>query len=107
MSLCVCFRHLLVEEMNSSSFTGYGTVALVAVAFVMYYTNGTQAVINPTAQQSLTNRSFMLFLVYITAILGLALVALQTKSMSAFLSMLAILSFVWFVLGKSWQHVPS
>lgn len=107
MSLCVCFRHLLVEEMNSTPFTGYATVALVLVAFAMYYSNGTQAVTNPTAQQALTNRSFMLFIVYITVILGLALVALQTRSMSVFLSLLAILSFVWFILGKSWQHVPS
>jgi hypothetical protein len=93
--------------MNSSSFISYAPVALVAVAFVMYYTNGTQAVINPTAQQALTNRSFMLFLVYITAILALALVSLQTKSMSVFFSLLALLSFAWFILGKSWQYVPS
>jgi hypothetical protein len=85
----------------------YATITLVAVAFGVYYSNGTQLVTNPTAHQALTNRSFVLFLVYITAILTLALVGMQTKSMSFFLSLLAILSFLWFIFGKSWQYVPS
>ena len=110
LSFSICFRHLLVEEMNSnssSSYSNYALPILVLVAFAIYYSNGTQAVTNPTAQQAIMNRSFMLFIVYITAILALALVAVQTKSMTAFLSMLAILSFAWFILGKSWQYVPS
>jgi len=107
LSFCVCFRHLLVEEMNSSPLTSYALPILVLVGFALYYSNGTQAVTNPTAHQALTNRSFMLFIVYVTAILGLALVSYQTKSMSVFLSLLAIMSFAWFVLGKSWQYVPS
>jgi len=104
MSISFCFRHLLVEEMNYSS---YAVPILVLVAFAMYYSNGTQAVINPTAQQALTNHSFMLFIIYVTAILSLVLISLQTKSMAVFLSMLAGLSLLFFIFGKSWQHVPA
>ena len=92
---------------SSSSYSSFALPALLLIGFGIYYTNGTQALINPTAHQSLTNRSFILFISYIAAIVAVVLVSIQSKSMTLFLTMLAALSAVWYIAGKSWQYVPS
>jgi hypothetical protein len=93
--------------MNSNSYSSYSVPILILVAFAIYYSNGSQKVLQPTAQEALNNKSFMLFIVYVTVILGLALISYQTKSMSVFFSMLAGLSLIWYIFGKSWQYIPS
>jgi len=97
--------------MNSNSgysgYSAYSVPILILVAFAIYYSNGSKKVLQPTAQEALTNKTFMLFIVYVTVILGLALISYQTKSVSVFFSMLAVLSLVWYIFGKSWQYIPS
>lgn len=95
--------------MNStpSSFTSYALPMLIIVVFGMYYFNGTESITSPTAQQAISNRGFMVFIIYAACILVVTLVSLQTKNVSIFMGMLALLSLIWFILGKSWQYVPS
>ena len=74
--------------------------------FALYYFNGTQSILQPTAQQTLSNNAFMSFIVTASVIVGVAVVSLQTKSMYIFFAMIAVLSLVWFIFGKSWQYTP-
>lgn len=72
----------------------------------MIYYYGTQSVINPTAQQSLNNNSFYLFLVYSSAALGLAIISLKTKSVYMFFILFFALSILWLIFKKAWQYTP-
>jgi len=91
--------------MNSDP-SSYAIPLLVVVCLGVYYFNGTQSILNPTAQQSLNNSTFVRFFLYTAVILGVALVSIQTKSTGIFMAMIATISLVWFILGKSWQHIP-
>jgi hypothetical protein len=99
------FRHLLVEEMNSN-LSSYAIPLLILLLVGIYYFNGTQTIINPTAQQSLDNLAFVKFFVYSAIIVGVIIVSMQTRSPATFMGMIAGLSLLWFILGKSWQYVP-
>jgi hypothetical protein len=88
-----------------SSIPGY-TLPLIAVVGLGLYFNGAQSIIKPTAQQSLTNSTFMSFIIYSTVLLAIILMSIYTKSVSFFFLSLTAASFVWFVLGKSWQYTP-
>ena len=92
--------------MNSSSSMGYAMPVVVLGLFALYYFNGTRSILQPTAQQTLSNNAFMSFIVTASVIVGVAVVSLQTKSMYIFFAMIAVLSLVWFILGKSWQYTP-
>lgn len=92
--------------MNSSSSMGYAMPVVVLGLFALYYFNGTQSILQPTAQQTLSNNAFMSFIVTASVIVGVAVVSLQTKSMYIFFAMIAVLSLVWFIFGKSWQYTP-
>lgn len=91
---------------SGSSSMGYAMPVMVLGLFALYYFNGTQTIINPTAHQTLTNNAFVSFIVMTAVLLGIILVSVQTKSPSVFLAMLAAVSFVWYVFGKSWQYTP-
>lgn len=100
-----CFRHLLVEEMNSD-LSSYAIPLLILLCLGIYYFNGTKTIINPSAQESLNNVAFVKFFVYAAIIAGVSIVSMQTRSPGVFMGMLAGVSLLWFVLGKSWQYVP-
>jgi len=85
---------------------GYLAPVVILGLFLMVYFNGTQSVLQPTAHESLMNKTFTSFIVYTAALLGLIFVSMQTKSMPIFLGGLALLSFLWFIFGKSWQYTP-
>jgi hypothetical protein len=85
---------------------GYAMPAIVLGLFAIYYFNGTQSILNPTAHQTLTNNAFVSFIIMSSVLLGIVLVSVQTKSPAMFLSMLAAVSFVWYIYGKSWQYTP-
>jgi len=80
---------------------------IVAIVGVLYYLNKLpQNIVNPTSHQALTNASYYRFLGYSFIVLIVALISLHTRSMNEFMIMLAFLSFVWFMVGKSWQYTP-
>lgn len=91
----------------NSDLSNYAIPLLIVLCLGIYYFNGTQTIINPTAQQSLDNLAFVKFFVYAGIIAGVIIVSMQTKSAGVFMGMLATLSLLWFVLGKSWQYVPA
>lgn len=84
----------------------YAVPALIFVLFAVYFFNGTESILKPTAQQALSNRAFITFFIYVAVLLAVILVSLQTRSMSIFFMMLTFLSFLWFILGKTWQYSP-
>ena len=84
----------------------YAVPTLILVVFAIYYFNGAETIINPTAQQALSNRAFITFFIYVSVLLAVILVSLQTKSMYIFFMMLTFLSFLWFIFGKTWQYSP-
>jgi hypothetical protein len=85
---------------------GYLVPAAILGLFALFYFNGTQSVLQPTAHESLMNKTFLSFIVSTSAILALIIVSMQTKSMPIFFGGLTLLSFLWFIFGKSWQYTP-
>jgi hypothetical protein len=83
-----------------------GTPLIVIVSLFMMYKYGTQSIVNPTAQQSLDNRGFLLFFIYSAIAIAVTLVSVQTKRIDLFFMMIAGLSLIWYIKGKSWQYSP-
>jgi hypothetical protein len=83
-----------------------GIGAIIIMVVFLAYTNGFSRITNPTAQQSLDNKSFMLFFVYIAVCLAVIIYSIQSKSMPVFFGVLAVMSFLFFILSGSWQYVP-
>ena len=94
--------------MNSTvnPIAGYSFPLLILVLFGIYFFNGAQSIIQPTAQQSLSNSTFVRFVSYSAVIVAVALISVYTKSISFFFWSLTAASLVWFILGKSWQYTP-
>jgi len=82
------------------------TPLIVVSLLFMMYKYGTQSILNPTAQQSLNNRGFIVFFIYSAIAIAVTLVSVQTKRIDLFFMMIAGLSLIWFILGKSWQYSP-
>jgi hypothetical protein len=85
---------------------GYLAPLAIVGLFAIFYLNGTQSVLQPTAHESLMNKTFLSFTVYTSTLLALILVSMQTKSLPIFFGGLVVLSFLWFIFGKSWQYTP-
>jgi hypothetical protein len=85
---------------------GYVAPVVILGLFLMVYLNGTQSVLQPTAHEALMNKTFMSFIVSTSAVLALIIVSMQTRSMPIFFGGLALLSFLFFIFGKSWQYTP-
>jgi len=82
------------------------TPLIVVSLLFMTYKYGTQSILNPSAQQSLNNRAFIVFFIYSAIAIAVTLVSVQTKRIDLFFMMIAGLSLIWFILGKSWQYSP-
>lgn len=91
---------------SSSSPMGYAIPVVVLGLFALYFFKGTDSILKPTAQQTLSNKAFTSFIVTASVIVAVAVISLQTKSASIFFSMIAGLSLLWFIFGKSWQYTP-
>jgi len=91
--------------MNSTVMSVATPLIVVSLLFMMYK-YGTQSILNPTAQQSLNNRGFIVFFIYSAIAIAVTLVSVQTKRIDLFFMMIAGLSLIWFILGKSWQYSP-
>lgn len=103
----ILFIALTVEEMNSSSSSmGYAVPVAVLGLFALYYFNGTDSILKPTAQQTLSNKAFVSFIVTASIVAAVVIISMQTKSVSFFFAMIAGLSLLWFVFSKSWQYIP-
>lgn len=91
---------------NVNPTAGYAFPLLILVLFGIYFFNGADSIIKPTAHQSLSNATFTSFVIYSAIILAIILISVQTKSVGFFFWSLAAASFIWFILGKSWQYTP-
>jgi hypothetical protein len=91
---------------NVNPIGGYAFPLLVVVLFGVYYFNGVESIVKPTAHQSLSNATFMRFVGYSSVILAIVLISMYTKTASFFFWSLTAASLLWFILGKSWQYTP-
>jgi len=82
------------------------SVGLVVLLVLLVYYNGTQPLLHPTAQQSLQNHGFFLFILYSVVIAGISIISIQTKSIVTFFYLLCIVSLAWLILGKTWVNTP-
>jgi hypothetical protein len=83
------------------------TVLVLAVVVITYMAiNGsftTDPITNPTAQQAIQNHVFMQFIVYAGVALAVTMATVYTRRMDVFFILVTAISFIWFILGKTWQ----
>ncbi len=83
-----------------------GIAALILLAGFTVYTTGIDTIINPSAQQKLDAKGTVVFFTYVGIVIALAITSIQMKSFSTFFFVLALLSFIWYIMKGSWQYVP-
>jgi hypothetical protein len=83
-----------------------GIAAVILLAGFTVYTTGIENIINPSAQQKLDAKGTTVFFIYVAIVIALAITSIQMKSLSTFFFVLALLSFIWYIMKGSWQYVP-
>jgi hypothetical protein len=83
-------------------------IVLVGGIYILYSLNSNifSGITNPTAQQSISNKAYIMFMVYSAIAVAVILISLQTKRIDLFFVMLVFLSFFSFIVGKTWQYSP-
>lgn len=83
-----------------------GVIVLGVIVITLMGLNGsfsTASIVNPTAQQSIENRAFMLFTTYAAIALAVIFASVYTKRMDVFFILISMLSLFWYITGKTWQ----
>ena len=95
-------------NLTSSEYIIPVLIVLIGGIYILYSVNSSifSGITNPTAQQSISNKAYIMFMVYSAIAVAVILISLQTKRIDLFFVMLVLLSFFSFILGKTWQYSP-